>query len=365
MTTVYLHVGMPKCGSSTLQSTFRKFDDVHRKQGVCYPRAFRDDFGYFSHRPLHNMPLQEVDGAVAAIAQEAKVANCEKIILSSEEFTNSRWDKENTAEVIQSLNRCFGVSNVRLVFLVRNHFSFVESVFSQFLKGGMFRVPADAFYQRDDTSISGYIDCFNENNRFDFFCYSEMIDRFRQHAPDNKIDVYSIDKSDLNGKDVIEVLCAKLGLQLPEISTPANARFSTKTLLSLHYANRTHGFKRTRNCRQLIDRLFPDGKKGFSPKLHVTGASFDKVLRAVEIDRAYFSSQIEGTFDAMFALPARFEEGHSQKAIIMLRKNNRRAIDELMSLEIPTGKDVIKIRKKMRSRAKARGIRRQTSANKG
>ena len=51
-TQVYVHVGMPKCASSSVQAHFHKHYGHYHRQGLLYPRTACQKADYRSHRPL-------------------------------------------------------------------------------------------------------------------------------------------------------------------------------------------------------------------------------------------------------------------------------------------------------------------------
>ena len=330
MTTVYLHVGMPKCASSSLQSFMHRNDELHRSEGLCYPRSYREKSGYFSHRPLHKLQPDEVPAAIEQIAQEAADQNCDRIFISSEEFINSLWDREITGAIIKALNARFGTQNVRITMLFRNPFPFVESVYAQYLKGGMFRTPHDAFMKSDDNGISGFARNFRQRTGFDFFSYSDFIERLRLHAPDNPLELLSIERSDWGGRDIIDVLCERLAVSQGDTRMSSNERFSETTLHLLHYSRRNHGFARTRERRAILSELFPSGQRQFSQLIHVHGDLFDQIARSVERDKAYFSQKTSEPNDNLFAIPPGYREQQSQDDQLVVPDWYLRFVDRLM-----------------------------------
>jgi len=170
MTTVYLHVGMPKCASSTIQGYFNRNDQRNRNAGFVYPVAGRSTSGFFNHEPINHMNPDEIENLVQEIKVEAEGA--ETVFISSEDFVHAHWDSPVIANLIEQLNNTFCAKNVRLLFLFRNHFSFIESAFAQFLKGGLYRVNHGKFHRKTAGDVESYCSIFRETNGFDFFDYA-------------------------------------------------------------------------------------------------------------------------------------------------------------------------------------------------
>lgn len=303
MTTVYLHVGMPKCASSALQSLMHRNDTIHRSEGLCYPRKFRETSGYFSHRPLHKLPAQDIGNAIAEISREASNAKCDKILISSEEFVNSLWDRDITGTIVRSLNEVFGIENVKVLMLFRNPFSFTESVFAQFIKGGMFRTHNENFLRSNSNDIMAFCQKFREINGFDFYNYGSFIERMRYHAPFNAFELMSTEREDWESMDILDVVCDMLGISRGTASVHSNERYSDKSLYLLHQARIKFGFERVRSRRSIVSAVFPSEGRTFSKLLHVHGKLFDRVLNSVHLDDRYFLRHSKYRSTSLFSVP--------------------------------------------------------------
>ncbi len=333
MTSVHLHVGMPKCASSTVQSYFHSHDARHRSEGLCYPQTCRTTGGYFNHLPLHSLPPEELGPAVDAIAREAEGDGCDRILVSSEGFTNALWGSSITTAVIAALNATFGEQNVHVVMLFRNHFSFVESAYAQFLKGGLFGVHPARLMHSGDSGISGYAAQFRRNNGFDFFSYADFIERFRGHAPRNPIELYSCESADNDGKDITEVLSGRLGVSYGQAPAFSNTRFSDTALLLLRHSIQAHGVTRTRERREIIAGLFPSGEKEFSEILHVGGPLFDRVQEASDRDRGYFQRHCGRTHEHVFDIPPAYMDRRDRRGGPVLADWCLQLTDRVMKAE--------------------------------
>jgi hypothetical protein len=344
MTTVYLHVGMPKCASSALQSFLHKNDASHRAEGLLYPIAIRETSGYFSHRPLHRLKHEDVPAEIDAIANEARKHSCNKIIISSEEFTNSLWDREITGHIVESLNTSFGTQNVRILALFRNHFPFVESVYAQFLKGGMFRTPDEKFINSKNSGVSAFCANFRNRNGFDFFSYGDFIERIRFHAPFNPLDLLSVERSDWDGEDIIDVLSHRFGITGSSATGSENQRYSETALYLLHYSRKKYGFTRTKQRRNIIAKTFPPSDRKFSKLLHVSGALFDMVAEASERDRRYFERNTNEPNENLFNTPDAYKMQRSQDNQLHVPDWNYHLVDLIMQPDEMSFRQATKIK---------------------
>ena len=299
MTTVYLHVGMPKCASSTIQGYFNRFDRRNRNAGFVYPAAGRSKGGYFNHEPIVHMSTDELKDLVKDIKIEAEGAKF--VFISAEAFVAANWDHPVTKQLIEQLNAAFGASNVRLMFLFRNHFSFIESAFAQFLKGGLYRVNHGKFYRHTAGDVESYCASFRKTNGFDFFDYTRVIEELRNNcAQENKIEVLSIEKDDLETGDILEELCQKFSLVPPSGKKVRNARFPVKALLGLAYGIEQNGFRNIRPMRKGVADRYADAVDGFSPMLHIHGDFAEAVASRQRADALYFKSEFAHDFPALF-----------------------------------------------------------------
>jgi len=309
MIKVYLHVGMPKCASSSLQSFFKNNYQNNCLNGLCYPASFRETTGYHSHRPLHKIPLEEIPKAVEEIELEAKRAGCDKILISSEKFTNSLWDREVTGKVVTALNSRFGTENTNILILLRNHFEFAESVYAQYLKGGMFRTQDKKFFRNNNKGdLNQFASNFRKNNGFDFYCYKSFIEKFKVNAPFNKLNVFSTERADCGGIDIIEYMCGYFNIPYFKQALKENARYSDVALHLLHYSRIKFGLSKTKKHRENISALFPRGEKTLSKLLHVHGDLYMDIMKTSIGDRSYLEPIMQGPCAALFSKPAPYEE---------------------------------------------------------
>jgi len=315
MTQVFLHVGMPKCASSTIQGYFHKFDRRNLKSGFLYPRTGRSERGYFSHAPIVRMTSDDLRDLVHKIRIES--AGAEVIFISTEQIVNAYWDRSITRDLIRELNLAFDASNVRLLFLFRNHFSFIESAFAQFLKGGLYRVDHGEFFGTTAGDIESYCTHFRDSNGFHFFDYTRVINAFRKHCePGNEIEAYSIERDDLESGDILEEFCGRFGLVPPKRKKVNNTRFPVKALLGLAYGVEKYGFQTVHPKRKGVANRYSDGGDGFSPILHIHG-DFAKTVASIQrADSAFFRQEFGAEFSALFRprLDPPFSDGSQPQA---------------------------------------------------
>lgn len=302
-TTVHLHIGMPKCASSSVQAHFWDNYDAYRQQGLLYPRTACDTTGYRSHRPLHATPTAELPQRVREIAEEAAAAGCDRILLSSEAFINSHWDRSESAAVLEALQAEFGAENLRLLFLIRDHASFLSSAFAQFIRAGLMRVPPEPVFAHEPLSIIGFANAFRARNGFEIFSYSDLLTRFAGGGREVACDVLSIHKGDCGGGDIIDKLCRLFGVTAQAVGAASNTRLTERQVFCLLHARKRYGFERVKPRRAALIRGVGKGAQFSSPVFRPDAALFERLEVAAAADHAFFTSRFPGPFEAVFRLP--------------------------------------------------------------
>lgn len=304
MTKVFLHVGMPKCASTSLQAHFYQNYDAYRDLGLLYPRVGCESYGYKSHRPLHRAVSEDNKRMLDEIAVEADKSACHTILISSEELSDRLFDQEDTKTLVNNLNSQFGRENVNLLFFFRNHFEFIESAFAQFLKGGLLRVRESDFFRRTPLGLAGFSDCFHQDNGFEFFSFSDFIERFGEGSFENRVHALSIHKDDCGGKGILNSTCNLLGVPSFSADEILNIRLSEKALFFFLHARKQHGFRKFKSRRQFIRQVFDNDQKFQSPIFRFDAEFFERVKNVAAMDKAFFEKRFKVTYDAMFKVPS-------------------------------------------------------------
>ncbi|MBR1630056.1 MAG: hypothetical protein IJ679_12465 [Lachnospiraceae bacterium] len=137
MAEAYLHIGMPKTGTTAIQCFLRDNREELKKQGFCYP-----DFGYAypkvgAHRNgyfvsrVDNLYEKEREGSYRKLDKLAK--SCEKIILSDEAI----WRKQRKLDFWKTIRERFESLGLTLQIIVylRRQDEMIESFWNHRVKG--------------------------------------------------------------------------------------------------------------------------------------------------------------------------------------------------------------------------------------
>lgn len=329
MTQVFLHIGLSKCASSTIQRFMYKNDKRNLKQGFCYPVAGRSPKGFFSHSPMVRMEASELNGVVNKVKSEAEQNQCHSIFISAEQFSAHEGYMSATSTVVKRLNALFGEENVHLVMCVRNHFNYVESAYAQFLRGGIFKVPHKEVFNRPESGIVDFVEVSQKSLGYDFFSYSQVIKLISEYTEKKEIEIYSIERPDLNGLDIIDVLINRFELTRAKKIRATNRRFSEKSLIALNYSISKFGFKMTNARRSEIVALFEDQGKGHASILKVSGELFERIKSASERDKSYFSNRFSGNFDSVFSVPPMDQHMKRTANDVALSEMDKQLVDNI------------------------------------
>ena len=156
--TVYVHIGLHKTGTSSIQAFLRKNKPALLERGYLYPRTGWTAGGHhnLAYELLGRKRFSEAPGRLADL--EAEIATAPNAILSSEEF-----EFLELAEV-RRLKAALGEREARIVVYLRRQDALIASTYAQQVKMGARMRPFE-----DYARASLY------NPRFDF---SQLLGRW-------------------------------------------------------------------------------------------------------------------------------------------------------------------------------------------
>lgn len=232
-TRVVFHIGLPKCGSTTIQAHFADHDAAYRAQGLVYPVQSRLPGGYRSHLPLLNIPADDLATRIDAIAEEA--ADARVILLSSEAF-GSYLPRGNAAEVGPALAGRFGAENVTVLAYFRNPVGFLASAYAQFVVGGLLDVAKGPFFSQGPLGVAAFVDAATDRKGFAPYDYLGWARAMQAAFPGLRLNLRSMEPSDIRG-DLIDDLCRALKVRRAGQDTPSrNLRRDAPSILALQHA---------------------------------------------------------------------------------------------------------------------------------
>ena len=232
---IFVHVGLPKCGSSSIQAYLADHDLAHACQGVVYPSAGRSPHGYRSHRPLQQVPPGELAGQLEQMAAQAPGARA--IVISCESWADMLPGGIAPA-LASALDQVFGARQVTVLAWFRNPVSFLESAYAQFLLGGLLNVPKPAFFAPDTPApdIDRFVTAATQVKGFAPYDYLGWIQALESIFEGMRIVPRSMARGDLPQGGLIGDTCRVLGLPVRAVDPRHNTRRSATSLLALQYA---------------------------------------------------------------------------------------------------------------------------------
>lgn len=232
----FVHVGMPKCASTSIQAYFSQRYRANCALGLLYPKSCRGEGGAVWHGPL----LQSQSSAqslIDEVVEEADSLNCDKVFLSAELFM-SLADRPRVNEFYEALHSKVGTENVSTVFLIRDPIDMLTSSVQQFVRGPFWNLDRRGYFSRlkrsgnddhQETLSDAYISLFHKRWGCNWYCYDELIKNLQENGKFEKFFVLRIDEPDT---DILQQLRNLLDVTLPKMeSRKLNQSSSTQQLL--------------------------------------------------------------------------------------------------------------------------------------
>jgi len=121
---LFLHAGMSKAGSSSIQATIHRNRDALKEQGILVPRTGAKGRRHFKFIHADGGDYKDL---VDRLIAEAEESHCHTVILSDESFNKKNPTKHNY------LKTCF--DEIKIVFFLRRQDLLLESYYNQMIKG--------------------------------------------------------------------------------------------------------------------------------------------------------------------------------------------------------------------------------------
>ena len=176
MTSLVLHIGAHKTGSSAIQEYARRNADHLTEQGVYYPVGLLQAYpGQHSDlaRLLSERDTEAVERFLAESQRAAAAAGCATVFLSGEDLCAAPDDDVRT--LAEFAGKHF--AQIQVVLVLRNKKDWLYSQYNQHLKAATYQVTTDAFAARMQFDPNACADrwarTFGETN-FTLLSYDDM-----------------------------------------------------------------------------------------------------------------------------------------------------------------------------------------------
>ncbi len=246
---ITIHIGFPKCASTSLQAYLADNDALFRSSGLLYPERHRLRTGYRHHGPLLANDL-DLGAAVNDIIDEAQSNGCRRILLSTEEYTTNRTGR--LAALTDEFSKRLGTEAVSLLCLLREPIAMLRSSYQQFVRAGLWGINRDRFYKETNGSIEAYIDAFYAARGCHWFAYDYLLASALTNVTAGNLTVWDLDRiPDLAGQ-----LNSHFSLPDGQNAAVKNTRISTARIQLLRQFQQEFGQQAyTENKRILIRRV--------------------------------------------------------------------------------------------------------------
>lgn len=236
-----IHIGRPKCGSSSIQHYLASLDDRHRSLGVCYPVAFRTPSGYRNHSPLVGLTGAGLDEAIDQISREASAsADTRVVVVSAEE-----WSLAGNLESARRFGEGFckrnpGYEALALAYF-RNPFSYVESCYAQFIKGGLLQVNVATFFSGTQATIEDFVAAAEISQGYPITSIAEAAEMMRARLGEIPVSFRSVETEDLGAAGLLADLCDVIGVPCDDSLSDSrrNTRLTAREITVLRWARCT------------------------------------------------------------------------------------------------------------------------------
>ena len=128
-----IHAGTHKTASTTVQKIFANETDLLKKHNIYYLNLQEHKQHSFLAHLMQYGAYKNVKEVLGAAFQNSKSSGCDKVILSGEDFENFLVD-HSLAEVFTSIAVDVGFVDFEYVFVQREPFAYLNSIYAQMSK---------------------------------------------------------------------------------------------------------------------------------------------------------------------------------------------------------------------------------------
>lgn len=222
---LYLHIGYPKTGSTSIQQSLRTNRDELMNLGVLFPQTGIYNGGHHlimaalenSEREIsHWVPFEKnPDNYLIDLKREIENAKVQNIIISSEDFS--------LFEDIKNVKEYFEPYRVKIILYLRRQDEYLDSRFRHIIQ--------NANIQHDSFNIPDYL-----FRQLDYKC---TIERWAEAFGEENIDIIPFDKKEFKDHH-IQTFLKHVGLN---VSMNINTKMLNKTLTQVPIRFKIHANK--------------------------------------------------------------------------------------------------------------------------
>jgi len=277
MKTLFLHVGIHKTGTTSVQNTLFMNKSLLKEHGYLYPDSFGKNhsielYSAFCDNPEKYHINMKKDFSIDQINEynlnnlnnlkkEINETSCSNIILSGEDI--SVLTKKNLFNLKKYINTELNISKIIIILNIREVISFLNSAYQQTIV--------------DNTYI-------NLENHYNF--YQSKIDKFLQVFKNEKLLVSKYEDSCKNSYGPVGYFCEIIGLKKDFIETLPiennNIGLSNKAIDFIKYVNKSNKVKNNHLYIEFLSKISGDKfymEESIQKKLLLDNESSNKWLK--------------------------------------------------------------------------------------
>lgn len=192
---LFLHMGIWKTGTSSIQHYLNQNYSALLKQGYCYPATGRKSqpghhiFAWALHGRSHSKGYERFGKPTPEkmkymLLQELEKNECNNVILSSEVFYNNNYE---------DLRSLFSEFNIKIIIYLRAQDKHIESGYRQIVKGHM----------KYDMTFKKYFNSLKEND-YKIYRHYDRLEKLSETFGQNNLIVRVYEKSQLVNGDAVD-----------------------------------------------------------------------------------------------------------------------------------------------------------------
>lgn len=286
MTDIYIHVGIHKTGTTTIQHALRYTSRTKAEEGWIYSGTTATAKDIMRANQYDKTLVQRFNVEVESMMQRAKSAN--RVILSSEALCGSPSDGyRNSNAVFSMLRDATNQYNVKIVIFLRRQDSFVESMYTQMIQQG------------ESLEFESFLEQYNQPDALD---YRRMLDDLRSCFGNQNLIVRSYHESSEIGllADFGEIIGSK-ALRYSE-QGDKNTSYSRHALEIARICNRSLDHNRKPQLRRALQAAMPKNRlESFS---YFTDDERSNFLNRYQVsNRDVANRYFDGDLERLFPTP--------------------------------------------------------------
>ena len=203
---IYIHIGTPKTGTTTLQEFFKLNKEALAKSGILYPEwGYSNRWGNFENTEGNfGWIVQSNDLEIKERISSVLDDSYRGILLSTEDIWGEVRDKASFLRNIQSIGEAV---EIKVIVYLRKQIDYIESQYRECIRVATFREP-----------IESIVDFSNEQVQFlrDNCEYWSILEEMAGEIGDENIIVRPYERAQFKNGNIIDDFLSILGLEYNE-----------------------------------------------------------------------------------------------------------------------------------------------------